>query len=130
MDRKRVLIDTSIIIDHLRKGDKKKSLLYKTIEKNKLYISSVSVFELYAGAIDERKTKDIEIILRALEPIPFSAEMGRRAGKLYISLKKENLLLEIRDLLIGATAITWSLPLLTLNKKHFNRMQEITLYNL
>ncbi len=126
MDRRKILIDTSVLIDHLRKSDKTKSLLFKVIEKHDLFISAVSIFELYAGASDQRKIRDIQIILETLESLPFSVEIAQKAGQLFLDLKKENLILEIRDLFIGATAIIHNLPLLTFNKKHFERIKKIT----
>jgi tRNA(fMet)-specific endonuclease VapC len=129
MDRRKIIIDTTVLIDHLRKSDKRKSLLFTVIGKHDLFISAVSIFELYAGATDQRKTRDIEIIMGTLESLPLSTETAQKAGQLYLSLKKENLTLEIRDLFIGATAIIHKLPLLTFNKRHFERIKEISLFD-
>lgn len=129
MARRKILIDTSVLIDHLRKSNKEKSLLFKIVEKYDLFISTVSIFEMYAGASDQRKTRDIQIILGILESLPFSLEIAQKAGQLYLDLKKENLILEIRDLFIGATAIIHNLPLLTFNRKHFERIKEIPLFD-
>ncbi len=46
MDRRKIIIDTTVLIDHLRKSDKKKSLLYRIIEKHDLFISTISIFKL------------------------------------------------------------------------------------
>jgi rRNA-processing protein FCF1 len=42
-----LLIDTSIIIDHLRKKNKKNSQLYHIVGIYTLFISTITVFELY-----------------------------------------------------------------------------------
>ncbi|NIM11069.1 MAG: PIN domain-containing protein [Candidatus Aminicenantes bacterium] len=54
-----LLIDTSIIIDHLRKKNKNKSQLYNLVGKYTLFISTITVFELYTGAINDQKKQDI-----------------------------------------------------------------------
>ena len=49
------------------------------------------------------------------------------AVSIYRSLKKKNQLIDIPDLLIGATAIAHSLKLATLDEKHFSRIEGIEL---
>jgi len=56
MENRRILVDTTILIDFLRKKKKEKSLLWKLREEyNYIAISSISVFELFVGATDEQK---------------------------------------------------------------------------
>ena len=90
MEHRNILVDTSIILDHLRKKDKSKSTLYKIAGKNKLYISTISIFELYAGATDDRKIQDIEHLLMFFEIIIFTSLAAEEAGELYIYLKRKN----------------------------------------
>jgi tRNA(fMet)-specific endonuclease VapC len=125
MDSERILVDTSIIIDYLRKDNKEKSQFYRIIDKYDLYVSAVTMFELFAGATDDRKRNDINKISRFFEVLPFTEDIARRAGEIFLSLKLQNKLIEIRDLFIGATAVMHNLPVLTLNKDHFNRIEEI-----
>lgn len=55
-----VLIDTSIFIEHLRKQKRETSVLYNGIDSWELFTSTVVEFELYAGAIDSQKQRDVE----------------------------------------------------------------------
>jgi len=114
-----LLIDTSIIIEHLRKTDKRRSILYGIPQYTELFISSVTIFELEAGATDAAKAKDIKSVLYGIGILPFDESVAAEAGKLYRMIKAENKQLEIRDLFIAATAIANKLPILTLNHKHF-----------
>ena len=59
----RLLIDTSIVIEHLRKQNKQKSVLYNIVNSYELYTSTVVEFELYTGATDSQKRRDIQEIL-------------------------------------------------------------------
>ncbi len=59
MDNPKLLIDTSIIIDHLRKQDKSKTQLIQLYKIYLLHISSVTVFELYNGPSSIEKVKDM-----------------------------------------------------------------------
>lgn len=130
MEHRKVLIDTSVIIDHLRKRDKQKSMLFTIADRFDLFVSSITVFELYAGATDERKKKDVETIISSAEVIPFSTDIAKEAGELYLLLKKENQMLEIKDIFIAATAVIGNLPIVTLNRDHFERVKKIELLSL
>jgi len=50
MANSEVLIDTSIIIDFLRKKDKRKSIFWEVINTFECSISAVTHFELFCGA--------------------------------------------------------------------------------
>ncbi len=119
-----MVIDTNIFIDHLRSLEKTKTYLSKI--SNEIHsISSISLFELYAGANTPRKKRDIKLLTDDLIIIPFDEQESEQAAKIYIQLKQENKLIEIRDIFIAATAITNGLSLLTLNIKHFERIKNL-----
>lgn len=127
MAARSILIDTSIIIDHLRKKNKNKSRLFKIINNHNLFVSTVTIYELFAGAADEQKKKDIHDFTALVEIIPFTYEIAEQAGALYLSLREKNKLIDIADIFIGATALAHDLPLMTLNIKHFERIEELNL---
>jgi predicted nucleic acid-binding protein len=120
-----ILIDTSIIIDHLRKKNKKKSQLFNIIDIHNLFVSTVTLYELFAGAIDEQKRKDINDFLSIVEILPFTRETAEQAGAIYLSLRAKNELIDVGDIFIGATALMHKLPLMTLNVKHFSRIEKL-----
>ena len=122
-----LIIDTSIIIDHLRKRNKRKSILFHIVDVYALHTPVIVEFELFAGAIDSEKRRDIRRVLRLCGSLPLTSEIGERAGQIYQQLKKANQLIEIRDLLIASTALVHGLPLMTLNTKHFQRIDDLSL---
>ena len=58
-----VLIDTSIVIEYLRKQNKQKSILYNIVNSYDLYLSTIVEFELYTGATDAQKRRDVQEVL-------------------------------------------------------------------
>lgn len=62
-----------------------------------------------------------------IEILPVDDFCIDEAVKIYNHLKKINNLVELADLLIGATAISNSLPLASLNEKHFKNIPNIEL---
>lgn len=122
-----LIVDTSIFIDHLRKHDKRKSVLYRIFDLYVLHTPVIVEFELFAGAIDREKRSDIRNVLQGCTSLPLTSEIAEYAGRLYRQLKRQNRLLEIRDLLIASTAIVYELPLMTLNFNHFRRVESLEL---
>ena len=49
MEDRRILIDTSVVIDHFRKKNKQLSLLYELSKGNRLFLSAISKFEFLVG---------------------------------------------------------------------------------
>jgi predicted nucleic acid-binding protein len=90
MDNPKLLIDTSIIIDHFRKKDKTNTQLINFYQKYLLHILSVTVFELYNGASTSEKVRDIELLLKNVRVIDFSAKTAFEASKIYRQLLSEN----------------------------------------
>lgn len=127
MANPRLLIDTSILIEHLRKKNRTKSILYNIVDHYDLYIATIIEFELFMGATDERKLHDIREVLTWCTSLPLTSAVAEQAGSIHQKLKVANQLIEVRDLLIGATAIVHDLPLMTLNSKHFERVTTVRL---
>lgn len=127
MDDTRMVIDTTIFVEHLRKKNKLNSELAKLPNNSILFVSSVTVFELLTGATDSEKKFDIEEVLSDVFIIEFDRSVAERAAKIYRNLKGKNLMIEFRDIFIAATALTHNLPIKTLNTKHFNRIDGLEL---
>lgn len=122
-----MVVDTSIFIEYLRARDKKKSTLFAIADSTQLFISSVTMYELLMGAIDENKQKDIKLLTEDIPVLPFDESVSYKAAKIYHQLRRENKVIEFRDIFIAATCLVFELPLKTLNKKHFERIKELEL---
>ena len=125
MGHSRILVDTSVFIEFLRKHNKTNTELFKIPDSVIISISTVTLFELFAGAIDEHKWQDIKELTEDLPVIPFSKEISENAAKIFLKLRKKNKLIEFRDIFIAATAMTNGIPVKTLNKKHFGRIDDL-----
>ncbi|MGD2090917.1 MAG: type II toxin-antitoxin system VapC family toxin [Candidatus Aminicenantes bacterium] len=124
MENRRVLIDTSVLIDFFRKKNKKKSLLYKIRKTHEIYASSVSEFEFLAGVKGD-VVKSLKHFFNEINVIPFDSNAAAIASSIYKDLKARNLVIEFRDIFIAATAIAKDLPISTLNRNHFERIEEL-----
>jgi len=120
-----MVVDTNVFIEFLRARNKIQTTLFSIGNNEQIYVSSITLFELYTGATSEEKLTDIKILTENVPVIPFNEEVAVRAAKLYQQLKGLNQMIEIRDLFIAATCLIYNFPLKTLNKKHFQRIENL-----
>lgn len=123
----RILIDTSVLIEHHRKVRKDQSWLYQLAGTGaSLLLSPITVFEFMCGA-DAAKRGQFAAVLEAFEVAPVTREVAYRAAEVFGELRTANQLVPPSDLLIGATALVQGIPLATLNRKHFARIRGLVL---
>ena len=66
-------------------------------------------------------------VLQAISVIPFDEAAVDTAVDINTRLKQKRKQIDLADLFIAATAITHKLPLAMLNRKHFDRIDELTI---
>ena len=124
-----ILLDTSVILDHLNDRLSRTEFLDRLLQQdNLLACCPVNITEVYAGlrAGEEAKTK---AFFETLEFIPVTPEVAERAGLLRRDWRQKGQTLSYSDVTIAAVALANGLPLLTDNQKHFP-MSELTLLEL
>ncbi len=122
---KDILLDTDIIIDHLR-GFEKSSSLFEKIKTGRVnpYISIISLVELYSfNKMDlPIEVNKVELLLKYMSILNLDRQIARTAGELRRKYGSS-----FPDALIAATAYSFKLSLLTRNIKHYKIIKEIEL---
>jgi predicted nucleic acid-binding protein len=114
-----ILLDTSVIFDHLNGRYGRTAFLNQFIEQGHvLACCPVNFTEVYAGIRPGEETKT-DVFLNSLEFLPVTAEIARQAGFLRRDWRKEGQTLSYTDVTIAAVALSHQVPLLTDNRKHF-----------
>ena len=127
MADKIILIDTSVLIDYFRKTDKENATLVAIVKQGYTYcISSVTEYEIYRGAL-LGQIAFWDNLLQKVEVLSFDKSASRIAVDINAELKRKRKQIAIADLFIAATAVANGLNLATLNKKHFDRIEALTL---
>ena len=125
---KKVLLDTSILVDFLRRKSKSDSLFVKLLQqKYQLHISIVTHTELFSGKRiweNEKLHQEIEILCSGLSIMPLETEISKKAGKIRAQNNST-----IIDAIIAATAINHRLSLATLNLKDFEDIEGLHLFD-
>ncbi len=129
MDTGLVLLDSSILIDYFRKGDKTKSVLYKISEKYYFCLSAITVFEIKIGIKTDKQLNDYNTLIKNMQVMDIDEKCIDIAVNIYKNLKIKNSIIELADLLIAATAISNTIPLVTFNRKHFQNVSDLEIIN-
>ena len=120
------LVDTDWIIEYLRGNSKIVSILQKLFDTG-LFVSAISVAELYEGVHASKNPKTHEESLRdflsGVVILGIDIEVCKIFGKLRHELRERGELIGDFDLLIAATALSNNLTILTNNTKHFKRIK-------
>lgn len=125
MDIRRILIDTSILVGYLKRKEKENTILYNLYQScEDMCVSAITVFEVFYGC-DPEHAPLIAQLFEGFTIIPFDAEVARVASQEYQRLKDQQAQIEVRELVLGATAIAKDIPLATLNAKPFKKLSNI-----
>jgi tRNA(fMet)-specific endonuclease VapC len=114
-----LLLDTSVIFDHLNGRMERTAFLNELLsEGHLLACCPVNITEVYAGLRpgEERSTK---AFLDSLEFFAVTAEIAAQAGLLRRYWRQKGQTLSYTDVTIAAVALANDLALLTDNRKHF-----------
>jgi|GEM_PF-303212 tRNA(fMet)-specific endonuclease VapC len=128
-----VVLDTNVIIDHLRLENKQaSSLLTRAVQqhqKETLAISILTIQELYAGRStqDTQKEQHLLATISPLRILPYNYEVAKLAGEIARSLDNP---IGLADAAIAATTILSGGTLLTANNKDFSGIKGLTLNSL
>jgi tRNA(fMet)-specific endonuclease VapC len=79
------------------------------------------------GAPNEDKQRNVQKLTDNFSILPFTEDVAKQAAIIYHQLKKKNQLIEFRDIFIAATCIVNNIPLVTANRKHFDRIEGLQL---
>ena len=129
----RICLDTNVIIDILRGDQETVNKINELERSNMLATTFINLFELYSGVFLSSKKEEnfnkIENFLPKLILINLSHLSTLIGGQIKANLKTRGQIVESRDLLIASITIAEGFALLTKNKKHFENIPGLKLYD-
>jgi len=121
----KVCVDTDIVIDYLRGKNENQDILPNLITKYDVYISPVSVYDLYYGGYYSGKIKPVENVLSLITTFDWTSEDSKKAAQIHATLSKAGETLSVKDVLIAGLCISRSVTLITRNVSHFSKIKEL-----
>ena len=120
----KVVLDTNILIEVLKGND---FIVQKLETLNMIFcISSVTVMELYYGALNKQELFRLKKFVSLFEVIEIDENISKISTELIFEYAKSHNL-AIPDSLISATAISQNIELYTLNLKDFRYIDGLIL---
>ncbi len=122
---KQLLVDSDIVIDHLRGLASARDFLKSAQEDSVLYVSVVTLVEIYSGA-ETKKPERLNIVEQLVSSFEISfliPRIAKQAGFLRRDYKKP-----FADMIIAATALEYGLVLVTRNTKDFAGIPKLKLF--
>lgn len=121
---KKWLIDSDVLIDHLRGSAQATEFLSKVLESHECYISSITIAELYAGVREGREKDLLDKLIKEFRIAEINESIAKQGGLLRRDYGKSHDV-GLADALIAATAQVLHLTIATLNKKHYPMIERI-----
>jgi predicted nucleic acid-binding protein len=118
------LLDTGILIRHLRNRPGYRELMYRLAQEGRLYIASFTRLEIVRGMRDHEREATFAL-LDALRTHPLDAPTADLAGEMIRTWQRKGITLSGPDAVIAASAIRCGAVLVTTNLRHFP-MRELT----
>jgi len=116
--RARYLLDSGVLIRHLRGRSEAVRLLRGLGKRERLAIATVTRLEIHAGMLPEEKYQTQKLLSRFVT-YDLDADIADRAGDYIREYRAGGTTLSVPDAIIAATSIKHRLTLVTFNPKHF-----------
>ena len=122
------LVDTDVLIDFLN-GRKTAIDVIKSFDISTFAISIITLAEVLEGLVDDPpKFTSVKKGLSTFTNFSINEDIAEVFAYQRFKLRKRGTLIDNMDLLIAATALVYNLTLITKNKKHFQKIEELQLF--
>jgi predicted nucleic acid-binding protein len=120
----RLLLDTDVLVEYL--CGRPEAIEYLEGLESDLFVSVVSVAELFSGVKGDQEERSLEQFLLAFTALPVTEGVARLGG-LYRRDFRPSHGTGLADALIAATAEENGVDLVTLNRRHFPMVRKVTI---
>ena len=121
------LLDSGILIRHLRRLPGYRGFLRSIALEGHLYISAITRMEIVRGMREHERQDTIEL-LDSMIILPVDDYIADQAGDLIRKWRSPGFTLGYRDALIAALALTFEIDLVTTRPRHFP-MSELNIWH-
>lgn len=124
MGVERFLLDSDVLIDHLRGREQARAYILTLKSEGELLVSAITVAELFAGARHKGEKEAIDALLRLTRIIAVDETIARQGGHYRQQYGKSHGT-GLMDALIAATGENERANLVTFNRRHFPMIADL-----
>ena len=121
-----ILLDTSILIDHLRGQPEPGRLMREALLSGSMIAASVLTRVEILGAMRSAERASVRATFSALDWLPVTEQVADRAGRLARTHRRSHGSIDVVDYVIAATAQQHEADLWTRNIRHFPMFKGLT----
>jgi tRNA(fMet)-specific endonuclease VapC len=123
-----IIVDTDVLIEIFDKHSEKGDIALKKLESSgeDIAITSITLHEILFGHYKyKKKVKDI----MQINTIEFNKNDSELSAKIEYDLEKKGELITRTDTMIAAIALNRKAKIYTFNKKHFQKIRQLPLFD-
>ncbi|HMJ04446.1 MAG TPA: type II toxin-antitoxin system VapC family toxin [Conexibacter sp.] len=114
------VVDTDVLIDYLRGRGPGADLLAR-LGRGGYRVTAVTAFELALGSAHRTDPRPVRALLET-STLPLTPRGGLLGGEALAALRSEGRGIDVRDALQAGVCLDARLPLVTRNRRHFERV--------
>lgn len=122
-----IVADTDVLIDYLLSKNGASGRVAALIENAELCTTALTLFEIMSGVRSDRQSEAARELFEKVPALPLDDESAARAAEVRRHLERKGIGIGIVDSLIAGVALTVNRPLLTRNRRHFERVEGLVL---
>jgi tRNA(fMet)-specific endonuclease VapC len=119
------LLDTNILIGYFRKNEKFLKIINELTKKGEIFISQITRLEMIKGMRKNEIQKTFYLLNVICKTINLTSSTMSVAEDIILNLKMNDIIIDIGDAIIAASAIEDDLTLFTMNLKHFEKIKNL-----
>ncbi len=125
-----IVADTDVLVDFLRGRSPAADRVAIELTTRSFATTSITAFELRSGAGSERQRRAVGELLEAMTIVPLGSREAELAANLRLELESRGQAIGMADYLIAGICLERNAILLTKNRKHFERVPNLSLATL
>jgi tRNA(fMet)-specific endonuclease VapC len=122
-----IIADSDVLIDYLGSKIPAAARAAVLIENKELCTTVITRYEIMSGIGTPHQIESAQRLFALVPTLTLDTECAERGAKVRRELERKGLTIGIADSLIAGIALTFSCALLTRNRRHFDRVDGLTL---
>ncbi len=122
-----IVADTDVLIDYLSDCEPAASVIATELARGALHTTAITRFELLSGTRSTREETVVRQLLAGLATLPVDEAAADQAAVVRKSLERRGESIGMADSLIAGVVMAAGGSLLTRNRRHFERVPELSL---